>query len=114
MVSEMSYEIIELEITRWASSVRLKPHQMQRDLRRSGKTSLAAARLCAYRLRRTLQVERMQAVDDITLHVLEDFPHDTRLIAADVRVIKRTPGVNLPENFRVPKNSHTVKAVRIP
>lgn len=83
---------VELPIRRAYGRVIMKPHQVKRDLWRSGKTSRAAVRLACYRLRKMMHTEGWMPVDDVEVSVAEnseDFIRNQRTILAATRCVDR-------------------------
>lgn len=89
MNDHRSVRTVELPIRRAAGVVTMKPHQVQRDHRRNGKTTRAAARLAVWRLRRFLRAHNQMPVDDIEISVSEDFERYRRTVGASVRCVER-------------------------
>lgn len=99
-------DIMEFPIERAVGYVHIDLRRMQRDIRRNGKTSQAAARLAMYRLRRFMRSEGCSPVDDIELHVSDDFMFDARHVAATVRMIRSPFPI---ADFRIPPEMHVVR-----
>lgn len=109
---------IDVPVRLIAEFVVMRPYQIRRDIRRNGRTSEAAARLAAYRLRTLMARSGKIKVDDIaiTRRPLFDVSCHRVVVTAFVPCVdvNKLDGHKIPDGYKITRGATVIRIAKPP